>query len=77
VGREDKRFDVVECQFINHTLSNKFLGFSPFGSDPVFDVTIKVHHLKRAPANIVYHPFLDIHKDDIKKRIMQYNKFRH
>ncbi len=77
VGSEDKRFDVVECQFINHTLGNKFLGFSPFGSDPVFDVTIKVHHLKRAPTNIVYHPFLDIHKDDIKKRIMQYNKFRH
>jgi len=75
VGKEDKRFDVVECQFINDTLGNKFLGFFPFGNDPLSGVTIKVHHLKRAPTNIVYHPFLDIHKDDIKKRIMQYNKF--
>jgi hypothetical protein len=75
VGREDKGFDVVECQLINDTLGNKFLGCFPFGNDSLSGVTIKVHHFKRARANIVYRPFLDIHKDDIKKRIVQYNKF--
>jgi len=27
------------------------------------------------PTNIIYWPFLDIHKDKIKKMITQYNKF--
>ncbi len=75
VGREDKGFDVVECWFIDDTLDNKFIGCFPFGNDPLLSIIVKVHHFKRAFANIVYYPFLDIHKDDIKKRIMQYNKF--
>jgi hypothetical protein len=44
-------------------------------NDPVPDVMVDVHHFKKVPPNIVCWPFLDIHKDEIKKRITQYNKF--
>jgi len=67
VGREDKGFDVVECWFVDDTLGNKFLGCFPFGNDPLSSVIVKVQHFKRTLANIVYYPFVDIHKDDIKK----------
>jgi hypothetical protein len=36
---------------------------------------VDVHHFKKVPPNIVYHPLFNIHKNKIKKRITQYNKF--
>jgi hypothetical protein len=36
---------------------------------------VDIHHFKKVFPNIVCGPLLDIHKDKIKKRIMQYNKF--
>jgi hypothetical protein len=56
-------------------LGNEFLGFFPFGNDLLPSVSIDVHCFKRTPPNIVYHPLLDIHKDDFFKKITQYNKF--
>jgi hypothetical protein len=66
---------VTKFRLINNTLGNEFLGCFPFGHDPLPSVSIDVHHFKRAPPNIVYRPLLDIHKDDIKKIITQYNRF--
>ncbi len=44
-------------------------------NDPVPGVMVDIHHFKRTPPNIVCQPLLDIHKDEIKKRITQYDKF--
>ncbi len=57
------------------TLGNKFLDYFPLGNDLILSVKVDLHRFKLAPPNIVYQPFLDIHKDKIKKRITQYNKF--
>jgi RecJ-like exonuclease len=57
------------------TTNNEFLGCFPFGKDLLLGVSIDVHFFKRAIPNIVYHPLSDIHKDEIKTRITQYNKF--
>ncbi len=75
VRKENKGFNVANCQLIDHTLGNEFMGCFAFGNDPLPSVSIDVHCYNRTPANIVYHPLLDIHKDEIKKRITQYNKF--
>lgn len=75
VEKENKGFYVTKCQLIDDTLGNEFMGCFPFGNDPLLSVSIDVHRYNRAPANIVYHLLLDIHKDEIKKRITQYNRF--
>jgi hypothetical protein len=49
--------------------------YFPLGNDLIPSVKVDLHRFKIAPPNIVYQPFLDIHKDKIKKRITQYNKF--
>jgi hypothetical protein len=54
----------------------RILGLRPrWKNDPVPGVMVDVHHFKKAPPNILCWPLLDIHKDKIKKKIMQYNKF--
>lgn len=74
MGKADKD---LTWQSVESSMTHQatFFGCFPFGNDPLSGVTVKVHHFKRTPVNIVYHPFLDVHNDDIKKRIMQYNKF--
>jgi hypothetical protein len=56
-------------------LGDEFSNYFPLGNDPILGVTVDVHHFKKVPPNIVYQPFSNIHKDEIKKKIMQYNKF--
>jgi hypothetical protein len=73
--KENKGLNTIECQFIDDMLGNEFLGCFPFGNDLLPGVSIDVHCFKRAPPNIVYCLLIDIHKDEIKKRITQYNKF--
>jgi hypothetical protein len=75
VEKEDKIFDAIECQFVDDTLGNEFLGCFPFGNDSLPSVSIDVHYFKRAPPNIVYRPLSDIHKGDFFIKITQYNKF--
>jgi hypothetical protein len=75
VEKKDEGFDTAKCRLVNDTLGNEFLGCFPFGNDPFLNVSIDVHHFKKTPPNIVYCPLSDIHKDEIKKRITQYNKF--
>jgi hypothetical protein len=75
VKKEDKQFNMAKYWFVDDTLGNEFLGCFPFGNDLLLGVSIDVHRFKRAPPNIVYHPLLDIHKDEFLKRITQYNKF--
>jgi hypothetical protein len=67
VEKEDKGFDVTECQLINNTLGNEFMGCFPFGNNLLLGVFIDVHCFKRTPPNIVFHPLSDIHKDELKK----------
>ncbi len=66
---------MAKCRLVNDTLGNEFLGCFPFGNDPLPSVSIDVHRFKRALPNILYRPLSDIHKDEIKERITQYNKF--
>jgi hypothetical protein len=75
VEKEDKGLDAAKCQLVNDTLGNEFMGCFPFGNDMFPSISIDVHHFKRALPNIVYLPLSNIHKDEIKKRITQYNKF--
>jgi hypothetical protein len=56
-------------------LGNEFLGCFPFQNDLLPSVSIDVHRFKRAPPNIVYCPFSNIHTDEIKKKITTYDKF--
>jgi hypothetical protein len=56
-------------------LGNEFMGCFPFGNDLLLNISLDVHHFKKTLPNIVYHPFSDIHKDEILKRITQCNKF--
>jgi hypothetical protein len=74
VKKINKCFNVAKCWLVDDTFGNEFLGSFPFGNDPVPSVSIDVHRFKKTPANIVYHPLLDIHKDEIKKRITQCHK---
>jgi hypothetical protein len=60
---------VVECRLIDDMLGNEFLSCFPLGSDPLISVSINVHRFKRTLANIVYCPFSDIHKEEIKKKL--------
>jgi hypothetical protein len=55
---------------VDDTLGDEFSNYFPFGNDLVLGVTIDIHHFKRVPPNIKYLPLSDIHKDEIKKRIM-------
>jgi hypothetical protein len=66
---------MAKCRLIDDTLGNKFLGFFPFGNDPLPSVSIDIRCLKKTRPNIVYCPLSYIHKDEIKKKITQYNKF--
>lgn len=75
VEKENNGFDGAKCQLIDDALGNEFLGFFPFGNDSFPSISIDVRHFKRALPNIVYCALSDIHKDEIKKRITQYNKF--
>jgi len=70
-----KKIKDSKCRLVDNTLGNEFLGCFPFGNEPLLGVSIDVHCFKRAPPNIVYHPFLDIHKDEIFLKITQYNMF--
>jgi hypothetical protein len=36
---------------------------------------VDAHHFQKVLLNIVYRPLLNIHKNMIKERIKQYNKF--
>jgi hypothetical protein len=56
-------------------LGNEFLGCFPLGNDLFLSVSIDVHCFKKTHSNIVYRPLSDIHKEEIKKKITQYNKF--
>jgi hypothetical protein len=56
-------------------LGNEFLGCFPFGNDLFLGISIDVHRFKRAPPNIVYYLLSNIHKNEIKNKITQYNKF--
>jgi hypothetical protein len=60
---------------VDDTLRDKFSNFFLLGNDLVLGVRVNIHHFKRTPPNIVYQPLSYIHKDKIKKRITQYNKF--
>ncbi len=46
-----------------------------FGIALVPNVEIEVYIFKQSPPNIIYRPFLNIHVDEIKKTIVQYNKY--
>ncbi len=75
VEKANKGFDRAKCWLINDALGNEFLGCFPFGNDSFPSISIDVHHFKRAPPNIVYYLFLDIHKNEIKTKITQCYKF--
>jgi hypothetical protein len=75
VEKVNKGFDKAKCWLINDALGNEFLGYFPFGNDSFLGISINVHRFKRAPPNIVYYLLSDIHKNEIKNKITQYNKF--
>jgi len=61
VGKEDKGFDVAECQLVNDTLGNEFLGCFPFGDDPLPSVSIDVHCFKKdMPTLYIVHSRISI-----------------
>jgi len=68
VGKDEKAFDAIERRLVDDTLGNEFLNRFLLRNDPVLGVTIDVHCFKRAPTNIVYWPFSDIHNDKIFKK---------
>jgi len=75
VSEDEKGFDAAECRLVDDTLGNEFSNCFPLRNDPILSVMVCVHCLKKVPPNIIYRPFSDIHKDEIKKGIMQCNKF--
>ncbi len=75
VRKNKKGFDATECQLVDDTLGNKFLDYFLLGNDLILGVKVDVHCFKITPPKIVYQPFSDIHKDKVKKKITQYNKF--
>jgi hypothetical protein len=47
----------------------------PFGHHPILDMIIPIKRFKRSLPNIVYQLMSNIHVDEIKRWITQYNKF--
>ncbi len=68
VEKEDKGFNMAKCWLIDDMLGNEFLSCFSFGNELFPSVSIDVHCFQVAPPNIVYHPILDIHKDEIQKK---------
>jgi hypothetical protein len=74
-AKEDKGYNAKEYRFVDKTIGEEYSVCFPFGHHPILDMTILIERLKRFPPNIVYWPMLNIHVDEIKRRITQYNKF--
>jgi hypothetical protein len=54
--KEEKWFDIVECQFKDEIISDEYFNSFPLRFTPVRDVLLPITKFKKAPLYIVY-PF--------------------
>jgi hypothetical protein len=70
-----KGFNLVECNMKDVTIGEENVKSFPLGFALVKDMNSLVNRFKRSPPKIVYRPFSRKHVNEIKTRIIVYNKF--
>jgi len=75
MGKEVEGFDLVECRIKDAMIDKEYANSFPLGFPPVQGVNLLVNHFKRLPPKIVYRPLSKDHVNEIKMRIIVYNKF--
>jgi len=70
LGKEEKGFDIVECQLKDETINDEYFSFFPLRFTLVRDVLLPITKFKKATLDIIYHPI-----NKIKICVMCYNKF--
>ncbi len=57
LGKDEKRFDIEDCQLKDEIISDEYFSSFPLRFTPVKDVLLPITKFKKASLNIVYHPF--------------------
>jgi len=57
LGKEEKGFDIEECQLKDEIISDEYFSSFPLRFTLVKDVLLPITKFKKAPLDIVYHPF--------------------
>lgn len=75
LGKEEKGFDIVECQLKDEIISDEYFSSFSLRFIPMRDVLLHVTNFLKAPLDIVDHPLYKAPHKQNKNCIMCYNKF--
>ncbi len=74
MGKEAKGFDTIECCIKDAMIGKEYSNLFPLGFSMVEGVNLPINRFKKLPPKIIYHLFSKEHVNEIKMRIIVYNK---
>jgi len=70
-----KSLDKTESKFVNESIKGEFFDYFPLGTKPIDGVKVTVERFLIPQGRIVYQPLSEMHKNEIKHKILMFHYF--
>ncbi len=68
-----KFLDKTESKFVNESINSEFLHYFPLRTKPIDGVKVIVERFLTPQGRIVYHPLSEMHKNEMKHKILMFH----
>jgi hypothetical protein len=68
-----KTLDKIESKFVNESIKSEFLDYFPLGNKPIDGVKVTIERFLTPQRRIVYWPLSEMHKNEIKHKILMFH----